>query len=112
MSSVLLGVGGAITLITFVGLCFVYLRGSADKGTIESQKRLVEAQEAELTNVKRRLGEAGTRVGTLESENQILRRAVAHVEELVQLQESQDRHHSEQVAILTSILTTLEALAA
>lgn len=112
MTNILLVLGGAITVITFIGLCFVYLRGSADKGTIESQERLIKAQGEEITDLTRRVARAEARVATVEAENSTLRKAVTHVEEIVEMQQTLDRNHSEQVAVLGRILVALEALAA
>lgn len=103
---------GAIAIVSFVGTCVVYLRGSADKGTIESQKRLIEAQGDEIEVLTRRVTVAETRVATVEAENKTLRGAVTHVEEIVEMQATLDRNHSEQVAVLGRILVTLERLAA
>lgn len=95
--------GGLLTLVTFVGLCFVYFRGSADKGTIESQGRQLAAQASELESYDRRLKAAEAKVAALSSENTILRGAVAHVEELVTLQNTLEHHHEESITVLTSI---------
>lgn len=41
-------VGGIIGLVGFLGVVAVFLRGSADKGTMESQQRSITALETEL----------------------------------------------------------------
>lgn len=112
MNDTLPVVGAAIGIVSFVGLCFLYLRGSADKGTIESQERLIKAQGDEIEDLTRRVTRAETRVATVEAENKTLRSAVTHVEEIVEMQATLERNHSEQIAVLGRILVTLEALAA
>lgn len=119
MTNLLTIISGAIGLIAFIGLCFVYLRGSADKGTIESQERLIKARGEEIDDLTRRVAVAESRVAAVEAENKTLRGAVTHVEEIVQMQqtlerlgEAADRNHSEQVAVLGRILVALEAIAA
>jgi hypothetical protein len=96
-------VAGLLALVSFIGLCFVYFRGSADKGTIESQRRQLETQATELETYSVRLTKAETRVTSVESENRILRSAVAHVEELVTLQNTLEHHHEESITVLTAI---------
>lgn len=114
-----IGIGDILGLIAMVGFCWVYFRGSADKATIESQDRLISSRGRETEDLTRRLGSAEARVTALESENAVLRNAVSHVEELVQLQdslqqlrESSDSNHSESIAALGQILVALERLAA
>lgn len=96
-------IGGLLAVVSFVGLCFVYFRGSADKGTIESQRRQLEAQASELESYSRRLTSAETDLAAVKSENKILRGAVAHVEELVTLQTTLEHHHEESITALTAI---------
>lgn len=112
MTNILPVLSGAIALVAFIGLCVVYLRGSADKGTIESQDRLIKSRGDEIEDLTRRVVAAETRVAAVEAENAILRRAVSHVEEIVELQQTMERNHSEQVAVLGRILVALEVLAA
>lgn len=109
-SNLMLVVGAGISVVSFVGLCFVYLRGSADKGTIESQKRLIETRGVEIEDLTRRVTIAEARVAAVETENDILRRAVSHVEEIVQMQATLEQNHAESVAVLGRILVALEGL--
>lgn len=115
---------GGITLITFIGLCVVYLRGSADKGTIESQKRLIESRGVEIGDLTRRLGESDnkvesltTRVTTLEGENNVLRSAVGHTEEIRILQATTDalqgtieEHHNQSLDAWNRMIVAIEGI--
>lgn len=104
----------AIAAVAFLGTAVVYLRGSADKGTIESQDRLIKAQGNEIADLNRRLtnaevkvGDAEHRVTTVESENRVLRGSVAHVEELVALQTALDSHHRDTMTALRSLASAV-----
>jgi hypothetical protein len=110
-------IGIGITLITFMGLAFVYLRGSADKGTIESQDRLIKAQGAELADLDRRVKAAEARVSTVEAANAVLRDAVGHTEEIRVLQTTADnlqisinQHHTGAMEALARVVTAIEGI--
>ena len=105
-------VSTVLAVVAFLGLAFVYLRGSADKGTIESQDRLIKAQGAELLDLTRRLDNAERRVATVEAENVVLHDAVSHVEEIVRLQETLDAHHQDTIVALREIKRAVEGTAA
>lgn len=79
-------IGTAIGVVAFLGAVAVFLRGSADKGTIESQARSITALNAELGITNVRCDKLDTRVNALENENEVLRAAVSHSEEIRQLQ--------------------------
>jgi len=107
-----LGIAG----VAFLGTGAVYLRGSADKGTIESQDRLIKAQGAEIANLTVRVATAEAKVTAVEAENNALRRSVAHVEELVTLQQTLDEHeakantrHSDQMTAIRSLASAVES---
>jgi hypothetical protein len=76
----------AIGLVSFLGAVVVFLRGSADKGTIESLTRSNDALKVELSLCNAKCDKLETRVKALENENEVLRAAVTHVEEIRQLQ--------------------------
>lgn len=101
----------AIAVVSFLGAAFVYLRGSADKGTIESQGRLIKAQADELADLTKRLTTAEARVATVEVENAVLRDAVGHGDELRALQSDLTVHHSESMAAWAGIRSAVERIA-
>jgi hypothetical protein len=98
-----------ISIVSFIGLAFVYLRGSADKGTIESQARLIKAQGDEITDLTRRVTKAEGEVSTVKTENQVLRDAVSHIDEVRQLQTTLDTHHTESMEAWGDILTAIKS---
>jgi hypothetical protein len=83
--------GVAIAVVSFVGLCAVYLRGSSDKGTMESQKRSIEALTTELGIEKAKRVDLEHRVGTLEIENTALKNTVQHLPELERIEVKVDK---------------------
>lgn len=110
------GIGDVFGLIAIVGFGWVYLRGSADKATIASQEKLIESRGNEITDLERRVTTVEGENKSLKGENAALTKAVAHVEELVELKQTLeqmrdafDSHQSEQTAILGRILVALEA---
>ena len=110
MTNLLIVAGTGISIVSFIGLCFVYLRGSADKGTIESQARLIQTRGTEIDDLTRRVAIVEAENTALKAKNATLHDAVSHVEELVQLQHTLDDNHSEMVAVLGRILVALEGL--
>lgn len=106
--------GALILVVTFVGSAVVFLRGSADKGTIETLERsnhaliervgLLEANEARLT----------ARVDSLERENSSLiaqrpsADAIAAIDAKVTTYIARsDERGTKSLAILMAIATTL-----
>ncbi len=83
--------GFAIAAVSFIGIAFVYLRGSSDKGTMESQKRSIEALSTELGIEKNKRVELERRVSHLEVENEALKTAVLHLPELERIEGKLDR---------------------
>jgi septal ring factor EnvC (AmiA/AmiB activator) len=83
---ILTWLGASITIVLFLGSVAVFLRGSADKGTIESQARQIAALSGELALTNTKCDKLDTRVQALENENEVLRAAVSHSEEVRQLQ--------------------------
>lgn len=79
-------IGGALGVLISLGLIAQFLRRSADKGTIESQDRSIAALTSELLITNNRCDKLDTRVRALENENEVLRAAVSHSEEIRQLQ--------------------------
>ena len=83
--------GGLIGIVSFVGLVFVFLRGSADKGTMESQKRSIDALTTELGIERGKRIELEGRVKVCEARNSVLESTVQRLPELNHLQETCDR---------------------
>lgn len=101
-------IGTAISVVSFVGLCVVYFRGSADKGTMASQARLIDTRGAEIADLERRVLRVETENTSLRDQNNVLKDAVTHVEELIQLKETLDHHHSESTNAWTQILGAIK----
>jgi hypothetical protein len=101
-----------VSLLAFLGVAFVYLRGSADKGTIESQGRLIESLTAENADLRTKTDRLSTRVTAVEAENLVLRDAVGHTEEVRALQITLDSHHQESIQAWDRMTTALERLSA
>ena len=83
--------GFAIAAVSFIGIAFVYLRGSSDKGTMESQKRSIEALTTELVIEKNKREALEFRVLKLENENAELRELVLHLPELERIEAKVDQ---------------------
>lgn len=109
MPPLLAYLSAAIAVVSFLGVAAVYLRGSADKGTIESQERRLKSQGEEISDLTRRLGIAEENAKTALSENAVLRDAVSHVDEVRNLQTTLDVHHEESIAVLNKIADAVEA---
>lgn len=61
-----------LTFVAFLGLVTIYLRGSRDKGTIESQGRSITALETEREILTRQLVEVNAKVTALEQAKEVL----------------------------------------
>lgn len=110
-------VGGVITLaiaiVAFVGTAAVFLRGSADKGTITSLTSALGALKEEMAardlEHARESAEKNARIKALEEANEskeqkifglgremaALRNTVTQADEIAKLQETLDAHHNE-----------------
>lgn len=104
-------ISAAIAVVSFIGVAFVYLRGSADKGTIESQGRLIKSLQEENADLIRKTTNLTERVAAVEAENGVLRSAVGHTEEVKALQSTLDVHHRESMQAWATITGTLERIA-
>jgi hypothetical protein len=94
-------IGAAFAALVSLGVIVTFLRGSADKGTIASLERSNAALKEELGVTSAKCDKLETRVGALENENQVLRAAVSHSEEIRALQ-----------ADVTTLLDLVRGLAA
>lgn len=83
--------GFAIAAISFIGIAFVYLRGSSDKGTMESQKRSLEALTTELGIERNKRIALEARVALLEADNSRLETLVQHLPELERIEMKVDQ---------------------
>lgn len=109
-------IGITLPLLSFLGLAAVYLRGSADKGTIESlqrsnaalheeievQSRKSQAQDDEIDRQNQLIISLGRQVHTLQG-------VVTQAAEIARLQTTLDGHHTETVGVLGRILSAIEA---
>lgn len=84
--TILAWIGGALGILISLGVVVTFLRSSADKGTIASLERSNAALTNELLITNTRCDKLDTRVKALENENEVLRAAVSHTEEIRQLQ--------------------------
>jgi hypothetical protein len=84
--TILTWLGAGIGVLIGLGTIVTFLRSSADKGTIASLERSNAALTAELGLTNTRCDTLDTRVRALENENQVLRAAVSHTQEIQQLQ--------------------------
>lgn len=112
MPSILTYLASGLALLSFLGVAFVYLRGSADKGTIESQGRLIKSLTEENADLQTKTAKLGTRVTAVEAENLILRDAVGHTAEVRALQATLDAHHQESIAAWDRMTDALDRLSA
>lgn len=110
-------IGGYVTLaiavVAFLGTAAVFLRGSADKGTITSLTSALAAVKEEMAardlEHARQSAEKNTRIKALEEANETkeqrifglgremaaLRNTVTQAAEIARLQETLDAHHNE-----------------
>jgi predicted nuclease with TOPRIM domain len=79
-------IGTGLAALVAVGVITQFLRGSADKGTIASLERSNAALTTELAITNAKCDKLDTRVKALENENEVLRAAVTHSEEIRQIQ--------------------------
>lgn len=125
MPDVLQWLGGLVALVLFLGAVVVYLRGSKDKGTIETLERnntalnervaLLEENEKRTTREHAIEKKALTdRVDALERENEVLRDVIGAKDEVAAMRGRLDEHHAAAMAgliqlheDLTEIATTL-----
>jgi DNA repair exonuclease SbcCD ATPase subunit len=79
-------VGGIIALITFVGVvaaAFVTLRSNILRQTISDQKLRIDNLEGTLHDRDRQVSELGQKVKLAESETELLKERLSHLEEIV-----------------------------
>lgn len=95
-------VGGVIAILVFLGVVVVYLRGSKDKGTIDTLKRnndaldhRVEILEAEIQRATQSAQLANERAAALESENEVLRQIPGAADAVHSLETALAEHHGE-----------------
>lgn len=100
-------IGSVIGIVSFIGLAFVFLRGSADKGTMESQDRSIAALTTELGIEREKRIQLQHQVEVCEAEIAVWKASVQHLPELATLQTSVDRNS----ALLGEILTMLKGTA-
>lgn len=109
-----------VSVVVFVGTAFVYLRGSADKGTVEALERRVGALDGLVEDRDKQMAameasaerdrkdmrlQLQTRDETIEQQKQqihglgrqvsLLQDIVTHKAEIERLQETLDAHHNE-----------------
>lgn len=118
-------IGWALPLLSFIGLGAVYLRGSADKGTIESLQRsnaaLKEELEIEKTKNQNRADDAARKITGLVEDNDRLKQqvvslgrqlhtlqgVVTQAPQIARLQETLEGHHDETSELLREIVVAI-----
>lgn len=107
MNEVFAWVGAAAGFVTFLGTVAVYLRGSADKGTIESLQRSVATLENEgrIKDEKiLRLEGADARkdetIAHLRTEVEVLRGVITQEKQIAKVQDTLDSFRVEGLAVL------------
>lgn len=97
-------IGATIGIISFIGLAFVFLRGSADKGTMESQDRSIKALTTELGIERTKRLALEHEVEVCKAELGVWKASVQHLPELAVLQAGVN-HNSD---LLAQVLATLK----
>lgn len=102
-----------VTLVTFLAAAAVFLRGSADKGTITSLQNSVNAlkiegelKDAAIAKLEREAAECAKLIEAQEARIAALERVVTSADLIVHLQAEVEDHHS----VITSALAGLAAL--
>lgn len=101
-------IGGLIGIVLFLGSVAIFLRGSADKGTITSLQNSVSALQTEVNVYKTKVEEQETRLVALEKENTTLRTFVTQKDEIAQLHGLLDAHHRETIESLKRLETAVD----
>lgn len=117
-----------IAVVAFLGSAAVFLRGSADKGTITSLKNALDGlqEEFDVTKLKheRESAEKDARIRSLEEtkasqeqrihglgrELAVLRNTVTQAEEIRHLQETLDNHHTQAMGQMDNLRVPLQRL--
>lgn len=92
LTSILALVGGFVVVAGVLVVAFLYLRGSADKVTVEAQGRLLETRGQEIADLQRRLAR-------VEAENEQLKLSVANVRGIDKLRDEVAEVKSDTTAI-------------
>ena len=107
-------IGGLVGLVVFFGAVVVYLRGSKDKGTIETLERSNHALTERVGLLEKDNGEMKARIGSLERENAALLAQRPSAEVLAEMRHdltgyiaSQRDHNGETRALLMAIAQTI-----
>lgn len=103
-------IGGCIGVLTFLGVVVVYLRGSADKGTIASLKGSVEALQIEgkikdekIVNLEKGKLDQGATIAHLTAELKTLRNIVTNADEVRAINVLLSEHHLDSMKKLNEI---------
>lgn len=101
---------GLIGIVSFLGASAIYLRGSADKGTIVSLTNSIaalktenELHEEKIARQEVHMTAQDGRLNLLEQENNTLREIVTQKREIAVLTKMLDDHHIETVGALGRI---------
>lgn len=97
-----------ITTVVFLGAASVYLKGSRDKGTIETLSRNNDALQERVVLLERSETELKTRVSALEGENEVLKGVVTSSTEIAALQVALDLHHKQAMGAWGELHTDLQ----
>lgn len=110
MSSVLTWLPVAISVVIFLGAATVYLRGSKDKGTIQTLSRNNEALSERVGILEKDNTDLHVRVDGLARENETLRSVVTSREEIAALRNALDTHHAAAMMGVAQIHDDLSAI--
>lgn len=84
-----------IGIVIFLGAAAVYLKGSKDKGTIETLSRNNDALMERVALLEKSEAELKARVTVVENENTVLRGLANSSAEIAALSESLSEHHTQ-----------------
>lgn len=98
-----------IGVVLFLGAVAIFLRGSADKGTIDSLQKSVAALKVENELHEEKITAQTTRLDGLEKENSTLREFVTQKREVANLTVMLENHHTESMAALKTISEKVSA---
>lgn len=108
MSTILSWIPLAISVVLFLGATAAYLRGSRDKGTIDTLTRNNTALAERVGLLERAESILTTRVGTLERENSVLRDIVTSAQAISDLTFALTAHHTESMDRFDNLQNNLE----
>ena len=111
MSGIFAWLPTAVAVVIFLGAATVYLRGSKDKGTIETLERNNAALTERVTILETSVKEKGDRIEILEREKDVLQSVANSSEEIADLRMALDNHHAQAMAGMTQIHEDLDAIA-